>query len=187
MDVDGVRAKLELMTISNNIRKVIDEMRGIVYNLRPMAFDDIGIDVIIERELSKIKENGMEVNYEIEGEIGKVDQIVLLTIIRIIQEACNNIVKHANATKIDVKMIYYENSIEIYIIDNGVGFENLDNTDIIYESKSGFGLSMMKERVYLLSGIIKFDSNINKGTQIYVKVPKCFREDIKNVDKYSNS
>lgn len=179
MDVDSVRAKLELMTISNSVREIIDEMRSIIYNLRPMAFDDIGIDVIIERELSKVKEMGIEVKYSVKGDSGKVDQIVLLTLVRIIQEACNNTIKHANATKIDVEINYSENNIEIYIRDNGIGFQISDNTEIIYESKSGFGLSMMKERVYLLSGFISFESNINEGTQIYVKVPKCFREDIK--------
>lgn len=187
MDVDSVRAKLELMTISKNVKEIIDDMRNIIYNLRPMAFDDIGIEVIIERELSKIKENGIEVKYDIEGISGKVDQIVLLTLIRIIQEACNNVVKHSEATKVEVKIVYSENYIETYIIDNGIGFEVSNNTDISYESKSGFGLSMMKERVYMLSGKIDFKSNTNEGTKIYVRVPKCFREDINDTDKYSNS
>lgn len=187
MDVDSIRAKLELMTISNSVRGIIDEMRNIIYNLRPMAFDDIGIDVIIERELSEIKEKGIIVKYDISGECGKVDQIVLLTLLRIVQEACNNAAKHASATRINVKIIYDDNYIEIYIIDNGTGFNIPVNTNMNYESKSGFGLSMMKERVYLLSGIISFKSNVNEGTQIYVKVPKCFREDIGNANKYSDS
>jgi two-component system, NarL family, sensor histidine kinase DegS len=186
MDIDNIRAKLELVTISNSVKNIINEMRNIIYNLRPMAFDDIGIDVIIERELSDIKAKGIIVKYDIIGESGKIDQIVLITLLRIVQEACNNAVKHANATRIDVKIIYDENCIEIYIIDNGKGFKIPDSLNIIYKSKSGFGLSMMKERVYLLSGIIDFKSN-DEGTQIYVKVPKCFREGIENADKYSNS
>lgn len=186
MDVDNIRAKLELMTISNCIRETIDEMRNIIYNLRPMQLDDIGIDVIIERELLNIKDNGIKVKYEVIGDCENVEQIVQITLIRIIQEACNNAVKHSDFTEFYVKIEYNNDNIEVYIKDNGKGFEIPKNNNIKYESKSGFGLSMMKERVYLLSGIIKFESTKGKGTSIYVKVPKCFREEKKDADKYSS-
>lgn len=179
MDIDSIRAKLELMTISKSLREVIDEMRDIIYNLRPMAFDDIGIDVIIERELIKIKDNGIKVTYDVIGDNKQVDQIVQITLLRIIQEACNNALKHSNFTEFYVKILYNEDNIEIYIKDNGKGFDVPENNNIVYESKSGFGLSMMKERVYLLSGIINFESIKNRGTHIYVRVPKCFREENK--------
>lgn len=187
MDIDSVRAKLELMSISKNTREIIDEIRNIIYDLRPMAFDDIGIDVIIDRKLSEIRNKGIQVKYEVEGESGKIDQVVLLTLIRIVGEACNNIVKHGQATRLDVRLKYFDNYIEIFIKDNGIGFDMKENKDINYESKSGFGLSMMKERVYLLSGIINFTSKQNEGTEIYVKVPKYFKEDSENGNKYSIS
>ncbi|WP_099469808.1 sensor histidine kinase [Konateibacter massiliensis] len=177
MDQDITRAKLELMSMSNNIRSTIEEMRNIIYNLRPMALDDIGIDVIIERELLKIKENGINVTYDVLGDNSNVDQIVQITLIRIIQEACNNAVKHSDFTEFCVKIVYNQDCVEVYIKDNGKGFEVLKTNDMVYESKSGFGLSMMRERVYLLSGLINFETGEDKGTQIYVKVPKCFRED----------
>lgn len=186
MDVDNIRAKLELMTISNSIREIIDEMRNIIYNLRPMAFDDIGIDVIIERELLNIKDNGIKVTYDVIGESGNVDQIVQITLIRIIQEACNNAVKHSDFTEFYVKIEYSKDNIEVYIKDNGKGFEVPKSNQVKYESKSGFGLSMMKERIYLLSGLIKFESTKEKGTSIYVKVPKCFREEKVDANKYSD-
>lgn len=182
MDVDIIRAKLELMTISNSLRDVIDEMRNIIYNLRPMAFDDIGIDVIIERELIKIKENGIKVIYEVDGDSCNVDQIIQITLIRIIQEACNNAIKHSNFTELYVKILYNIDSIEVYIRDNGKGFEVPENNNMIFESKSGFGLSMMKERIYLLSGLINFESKKDLGTQIYVKVPRCFKEEKKDAN-----
>ncbi|KAB1435676.1 sensor histidine kinase [Candidatus Galacturonibacter soehngenii] len=186
MDIDNIRAKLELMTISNSIREIIDEMRNIIYNLRPMAFDDIGIDVIIERELVNIKENGIKVSYDVIGDSTNVDQIVQITLVRIIQEACNNALKHSEFTEFYVKIEYSKDNIEVYIKDNGKGFEIPKDNHIKYESKSGFGLSMMRERVYLLSGLIKFESNKDKGTMIYVKVPKCFREERKDANKHSS-
>lgn len=182
MDVDNIRAKLELMTISNSIREIIDEMRNIIYNLRPMAFDDIGIDVIVERELINIKESGVKVTYDVIGDGSNVNHIVQITLIRIIQEACNNAIKHSNFTEFYVKIEYNDDNIEIYIKDNGKGFEIPKSNKLNYESKSGFGLSMMRERVYLLSGIIKIESCKEKGTTIYVKVPKNIREENKNAN-----
>lgn len=177
IDMDPIRAKLELVTISKNIKDIIGEMRGIIYNLRPMAFDDMGIDIIIERELSKFKKDGIDVEYIVEGEGHNTDQIVLLTLIRIIQEACNNAYKHARPTKLEVKLLYDNDFIQLFIKDNGTGFYYNGEKELDYELKSGFGLSMMKERVYLLSGNLTVNSDKDNGTEIYVKVPKNYTED----------
>lgn len=177
IDTDSVRAKLEIFSISNNIKEVINEMRNIIYGLRPMAFDDIGIDVIIERELLRFKENGIKVNYSVDGESRYIEQTILLTILRIIQEACSNAIKHSKATKININLTFNEEVIELIIEDNGIGFEAKDSSEIDIDTKSGFGLSMMRERVYLLSGNISIDSKEDKGTKIRVIVPSAFREE----------
>lgn len=177
IDTDSVRAKLEIFSISNNIKEVINEMRNIIYGLRPMAFDDIGIDVIIERELLRFKENGIKVNYSVEGESRHIEQTILLTILRIIQEACSNAIKHSKATKINIDLTFNEEVIELIIEDNGIGFDAKDSSEIDIDTKSGFGLSMMRERVYLLSGNISIDSKEDKGTKIRVIVPNAFREE----------
>lgn len=177
IDTDSVRAKLEILSISNNIKDVIDEMRNIIYDLRPMAFDDIGIDVIIERELLRFNENGIKVNYTVNGETKKIEQTILLTLLRIIQEACSNAIKHSKATEINITLKFNDEFIELVIEDNGIGFETKDSSQIDIDTKSGFGLSMMRERVYLLSGTISIDSIEDKGTKIRVVVPIAFREE----------
>lgn len=172
MDIDSIRCKMELKTMSKNVREIIQEMRGVIYNLRPMSLDDIGLDVTLERELSKIKYNsGIQVNYLLEGENSRISPIVSLTILRIVQEACNNIVKHARATELTVKLKYADSNVIVEIEDNGIGFDVERVSNRKRKDDSGFGIPMMRERVYLLSGKFQIDSKIGKGTRIKVKVP----------------
>lgn len=173
LDVDPVRCKLELFTIGKSLRGIIEDMRGLIYDLRPMSFDDIGFDVTIERTLDKFKRfNNLECSYHIEGEVYPIDSVVQITLLRVIQEACNNAVKHAEATKLSVTVRYQESHLVLTIEDNGKGFDLNSIPELSREDNSGFGLSMMKERVYLLSGKIIIDSSPGNGCSIIVTIPK---------------
>lgn len=178
IDMDPIRCKLELTMMSKTLRDIINDMRQMIFNLRPMSFDDIGLDVTIERTLDKIKtEETKNITFSVEGEPYKIMPVIGITILRIIQEACNNAVKYADASLISVKLIYEENEVVIYVEDDGKGFDT-EHLDI--ESRndnSGFGLSMMKERVYLLSGTISITSKMNEGTKITVHVPIVNKEE----------
>ncbi len=172
IDIDSIRCKLELTMMSRNLRDIINDTRQMIYDLRPMSFDDIGLEVTIERALDKIK-NDMSCNigFTVEGEPYFIKPVVGITVLRIIQEACNNAIKYAESNFISVKLIYEEDEIIISIEDDGNGFdiENLDTSS--RNDNSGFGLSMMKERVYLLSGEIEIQSKEDIGTRIEVRVP----------------
>ena len=112
-----------------------------------------------------------------EGETYQINPVVGITILRIIQEACNNAIKYAESNFISVKLIYEDNSIVISIEDDGNGFD-IDNLDTSSRSdNSGFGLSMMRERVYLLSGEIDIQSKADVGTKIKVRVPMNKKEE----------
>lgn len=173
MSKDPIKAKLEMKTIEKNVRDVISEMRDVIYNLRPMSFDDIGIETTVERELARLQNlSGIKFKYSTVGEFKKIDPVIELTLFRIIQEACNNAIKHSKATEISVTMIYSNDTISLKISDNGCGFDpNSIPTKRDKNSKNGFGISMMKERVFLLSGKINITSNGNEGTTILVDVP----------------
>ena len=173
MDEDIVGAKLDLQIMINYIRSVINDIRGIIYNLRPMTLDDLGIVVSIERFLDDFKQNtNIKVNLMIDPEIAKIhNSIINLTILRIIQESCANAFKHGKADQINIEMHYNKQQVELEIRDNGVGFEVQKLQTNMNDNKSGFGLSIMKERVYLLSGDICINSEIGKGTVIKVEVP----------------
>lgn len=172
LDKDPVRCNLELFTISKSLRSIIEDMRRLIYDLRPMSFDDIGFDVTVERTIEKFNRfNNINCNYHIEGEIYPIDSVVQITLLRVIQEACNNAVKHADASKLDVNLSYQNTCLMLTISDNGKGFDMNSIQNVSRDDNSGFGLSMMKERVYLLSGKISIESRPGNGCTIIVTIP----------------
>ena len=178
MEMDPIRCKLELTMMSRTLREIINDTRQMIYNLRPMSFDDIGLDVTIERTIDKIRSmESKNITFSVEGKPYEIKPVIGITLLRIIQEACNNAVKYSEASIISVKLYYEEENIIVSIEDNGKGFD-LENLDVkSRKDNSGFGLSMMKERVYLLSGTIDIDSKINMGTKITVSVPVMKKEE----------
>ncbi len=172
VDVDPIRAKLELEIMAKTIRNAIGEMRDIIYDLRPMSFDDLGLDITLERAVKSIDaETDMNVTLKIEGDKRELSGIVQLTIFRIIQECANNSIKYSNGKNLNIKVIYEDKSVILEIVDDGIGFDSNDNSSCDNNSHTGFGLNMMKERVDLLSGHIEIETSIGKGTCIKVKIP----------------
>lgn len=171
MDVDSTRAKLELEIMSKTLRETIDDMRNIIYDLRPMAFDDLGLETTLRNAISKIDANtDMYVSFNINGDMVEVSSVIALTLLRIMQEASSNSIKYSKGKHLDVLLNYNEDDIELTIKDDGIGFE-IESLPNPGENNKGFGLSIMKERVFLLSGKIKIESKINGGTAINIKVP----------------
>lgn len=170
IEIDPVRCKVELKTMSKFTKEIIDELRNLIYDLRPMSFDDIGIDTAIERNLARLQEGSeAKINYYVQGSSEELSPVVGLTLLRMINEACGNAVRHANASEINVRFIYHEDHVEVSIEDDGDGFEVEKMT--VGDARTGFGLPMMKERVFLLSGELEITSEIGKGTTIEITVP----------------
>lgn len=179
VEMDPVRCKLELSMMSKTLRDIINDTRQMIYNLRPMSFDDIGLDVTIERALDKLESNEhKKIRFSVEGEPYQIKSVIGITLLRIIQEGCSNAIRYAESTYIKVVLKYEPDKISVRIEDDGKGFNtNQINTDD-RKDNSGFGLSMMKERVYLLSGNIEIESKVNGGTKIFVDVPIKNKEEV---------
>lgn len=183
VEMDPIRCKLELITMGKTLREIINDTRQMIYNLRPMSFDDIGLDVTIERALEKLENSeAKKIDFSVVGEPYNIKPVIGITLLRIIQEACSNAIKHADPSYIRVVLQYEPNKIGLIVEDDGLGFdvEHMDTST--KKDNSGFGLSMMKERIYLLSGNINIESKINCGTKINVEVPivEANKEDNKN-------
>jgi len=149
------------------LKLVIEEIRNTIFDLRPMTFDDLGMKAALERLIAVINENR---TYEIESEIDDVsceNNLVLVSIYRIIQEGLTNIVKHAEATKISIQCKVIGKEYHIVLKDNGKGFTR---EELNQKEGKHFGLSLMEERVTLIGGNIVIQSD-NEGTVIQIKVP----------------
>ena len=163
LDKDTIQTKKELSEARNNIKKIIEDMRETIYDLRPMAFDDIGWESAIENLKNNLEENNdINVIFNI-CNIDNYDSLIKITIYRIIREACQNILKHANASNMVVNMKENTNSISLMIMDDGIGIGE-------YDRMNHFGLSMVKEKVGLLSGRLSIFTN-EKGTTLDITIP----------------
>ncbi len=181
LDKDIDRTKLELQNLKSHIRSTIDETRRMIYNLRPMSIDDLGLVPTLERLIDKVSE---ELNFEIDFNVrltkkydpSSLDSVINLTLYRITQEALNNVVKYSKATSVLIDLVFEDDAISLDVIDNGVGFE-VSKLKLNLDDNKGFGMSMMRERANLLSSEMKIVSEIDKGTSIHIRVPLIDKEE----------
>lgn len=172
MDVDSVRAKLEIEVIEKTLKDSISDMRNIIYNLRPMIFDDLGFEATLTKVVNKFNTSSdFNITLEMEGESVNLEPVVAITIIRIIEESCNNSIKHSNGSEIKIYIKNENKVLHIEVSDNGDGYVIDEILKPEENNNKGFGVSMMKERVALLSGEIAIDSKINEGTKITIDIP----------------
>lgn len=166
IDKDPIQAKLELASVQQELRKVIEEMRTVVYNLHPMSLDDLGLKETIERMISMTNEdNKFFVETSIE-EVSSDNKSLILFLFRIIQECYNNAIKHSGGNQISISLKTEDEKYLIEVKDNGIGF----NEDDMEKKNCHFGLSIMKERVSILNGKMNIQS-CNKGTTIKIVIP----------------
>lgn len=168
IDKDAIQAKLEIASVSKNIDSIIEEIRNIIFDLRPMSFDDLGLKETIEDMVDKLKKNSDIIVVTDIDSIYMDDESDMLGIFRIIQECVMNTYKHSKAKHLKISLKENDSEIYLEIEDDGIGFE----IDSACNKERHFGLFIMKERVEIMSGKIKILSEINKGTKIVVTIPK---------------
>ncbi len=176
VDMDAEKAKNELYSLREIARSSLSDIRKIIYDLRPMSLDDLGLIPTVQRFISNyMDDTRINVDFIVLGEAYYLKPIIELAIFRIIQEALNNIKKHAFCRNANIKIEFAKEALNVIISDDGKGF-NKDNITI-QEDKSGYGLLSMRERVELLNGKFDLNSSIGKGTRIFVSIPLQINEE----------
>lgn len=159
IDMDPIRTKLEITSAIKNIRESIDELRGLVYDLRPMTFDDLGFEVLLKQyldELNHLYPN--EITYNINASFDDIKEDYLITIYRIIKECCINSVKHSGGGHLHVSIEEKDERIHIVVKDDGKGFKASDKV-----GKHHYGTQILNDRVLLLNGKINVQTEPGKG------------------------
>lgn len=169
IDKDPLQSKLELATISKSLKAVIEEIRNTIFDLRPMSFDDLGLKESFERLFVKLKEfnKAFDIYTEID-DVSCENDLVLMTIFRVVQEACSNAIRHSCGNKLKVIIKQRDELCDIHIEDNGCGF---NSEDVAEKADKHFGIAVMKERIKLLGGSILFHSVPGNGTEIKMNIP----------------
>jgi two-component system, NarL family, sensor histidine kinase DegS len=157
--------------IREEVRKIIEGVRHFSQELRPSILDDLGLVPAVQWLASNLQNSeNTEIEIEVYGSKRQIPQDSELMLFRIIQEALNNIGKHARATKVLIKLEYSSNQIKVTIQDNGEGFEMPHKVSDFARSDK-FGLIGIRERIQLLGGSLKIETQKGKGTTIIIEVP----------------
>lgn len=157
--------QLQVLT-SDSLR----ELQRIISDLRPAHLDDLGLSATLRWYASRLQEmTGLIIKVDITGEEHALDETVKIAIFRIIQEALNNIIKHARAGSVSISMDYKEKSAYILVRDNGIGFDMDAVKNRI--GRVSIGLAGMAERAALLGGTVEVHSRLDYGTEVEAVIP----------------
>ncbi|MBN1831320.1 MAG: GAF domain-containing protein [Deltaproteobacteria bacterium] len=156
-----------LETIVPLIQEAVEEVRTISRDLRPSVLDDLGILATISWFCREVEEtfSGIRINKRINIKEDDVPENLKTVIFRLVQEAVNNVTKHAGADAIDLYLEGTDEKIELTIEDNGVGFD-LEKVPAAGGVKEGIGLTSMKERTELSGGSFLIESQKGEGTRM---------------------
>lgn len=160
-------AMSEIRNVKKMVRDALYEVRYIIYDLRPMALDDLGLIPALKKYIQTTEEyfNTSRIRFVCFGEERRLPAKYEVSFFRLIQESVQNAMKHAEAKEVLVKLEIHKDAVTIIVQDDGIGF------DKEMKKETSFGLIGMRERVDLLDGKLTIDSEIGKGTTITITVP----------------
>jgi signal transduction histidine kinase len=161
----------DLKEIQQQLNNGLKSLQRFIQNLRPSLLDDLGLIPALRSLTNSLEEaDGIITGFTLKGKEKRLKPEVELFLFRIVQEALNNVKKHADATEVEVLAEFDEKGLGLTVRDNGKGFEPPGNMESL-PRKGMLGLMGMRERVWLLGGTIEIDTASGKGTTLKVSVP----------------
>lgn len=160
----------EVIDLKGQVRYSLEEMRKVIFNLRPMALDDLGLIPTLRKYVHDYEEKTrIRTSFETRGKEHRLSSAMEAAVYRLVQEGLSNAAKHAYPSYVLVEITYQAQLIKIVVKDNGLGF----NVKKISEqaNRESFGLVGMRERVELLEGRMEIQSAENQGTTIVIHIP----------------
>lgn len=157
-DAEAADALLRLIEQDNNL--ALEDIRRLVYNLRPPALDELGLLRAMQQDAPR--HPGLKIAFELPPEIPEFSAAVEVAVYRIVQEALANVVRHAEATGVTVSL-QTSGALILIVADDGRGLP--------VDYRPGVGLRSMRERAEELGGTFKITSSPGGGTSIEVRLP----------------
>lgn len=162
----------ELEDLKKSVRSTLQDIRKIIYDLRPMSIDDLGIIPTLRRFIQEFSEKtGYKVLIETTDINSDVEKIIQIAVFRLTQELFNNIEKHAKGTQIRLNLAFGTKYLSLEIEDDGQGFDYDDALERARFDNKSFGLIGLIERVEQLHGDITYQSDLGKGTKVSIRIP----------------
>lgn len=154
----------KIILIKSIVEEAQSEMRALLLHLRPVKLDgkslQVGIHNLLEELASKLP---IQIDFEIEDI--QLTEVVENHLFRIIQELLSNVLRHSEATNLEVYLKQTEDFYRLRFIDDGKGFDMKEKKD------SALGLSNVRERIERLGGNVQIVSIPKEGTSVEVRIP----------------
>ncbi|MCX5998750.1 MAG: PAS domain-containing sensor histidine kinase [Chloroflexi bacterium] len=164
------RAQNHLESVSVFVERIINEVRGFTRDLRPPVLDDMGLVSALRWLAGRLaSEDGPCIEVRVAGEERRLRADTESALFRIVQEALNNVRRHAGATKAVVGIEFGGEQVTVSITDDGGGF-NMPAKIIDFASQGKLGLLGLTERVHMLNGQCRIESEPGKGTTVSINV-----------------
>jgi len=157
----------ELHAVKDTIGTAFTALRNIAKSLSSDRAQSFSLTDSINEEIRRMERTGITITLTITQEEQPLNQQTRMLLFRIIQEALQNILKHAAATRVQIEMQYLPEQLLIQVQDNGKGFD----VEKELGSKEGLGLQNILNRARLIGGSASISSSLEEGTSIKINVP----------------
>ena len=157
----------ELADFKDGVRGVLDETRRLIFDLRPMTLDDLGLVPTLRKFTKDYERGGAVTSLRVLGEEVRLPGALEPTLFRIIQEAMNNARKHAHAKNVEVVVSFQPHAVSAIVRDDGMGFD-VAAAETRLDAGKHLGMISMRERADLEKGRLEIRSQIGKGTEVRV-------------------
>lgn len=162
----------ELDELKERVKVALKEVRDIIFDLRPMSLDDLGLSKTIQQTVNSIsKESNIDIKINLKPIQTEIEPIIQVAVYRIIQEIFNNIKKHSKAKNASLRLDFGTKYLILIISDDGIGFNVEETLKRVKNQGSSYGLIGILDRVNQLQGEIEIKSSEDEGTTYTVKLP----------------
>ena len=172
--VDPEEARAGIQELRRQLKGCLSDIRQIIFDMRPMSLDDLGLVVAIRQLVSKLDERQtLKADFTVEGTEVPLPSHVNTGIFRIVQEALNNVDRHSGQKVAQIRMLFTAAAVSVLIEDQGAGFdmavaeEGMKNTN----GEGFFGIMGMRERAKIIGAQLNIASTPGRGTRVHLRLP----------------
>jgi signal transduction histidine kinase len=167
LEREPARAIVQLDHLQELAQSALAEMRALIFQLRPLPVEETGLVLALRQHVATLKSRaGLTVALQVEEEQRLLPEQEA-QLFRIVQEALNNVVKHAHTDQAVVNLALTNGRVLLLVEDQGVGF----NATAIEPSQETVGLSSMRERAEMMGGSFTVEAQPGAGVRIRVEIP----------------
>jgi signal transduction histidine kinase len=164
---DDSRIAEKLGAMGQVIDAALETMHSVTAELRPVILDDFGLSAALEWQTEEFKNRtGLDSRIEIAPNLPALSKNLSTALFRIFQETLTNIMRHAEAVRVDIRLNVEDRYLVLEVEDDGRGI-----TDAQIEDNCSFGIIGIRERLHPFGGTVRFSGRPGRGTKVSVRVP----------------